>query len=80
MPQDPHALVTLATNIDEAFYNGPRFRSLSKEMKEQLKEFLAEVGVADAFADYVAQATYYAENEEYQKWLARIAHFAEPTQ
>lgn len=78
VPTDPHALTTIVSNLDDTRYSGPKFRSLDKELRTQVKHFLEELGVSDSFGEYVAQATYFCENEEYQRWLGRLSHFSDP--
>eukprot|EP00760_Papus_ankaliazontas_P004441 PhM_4_TR11892/c0_g1_i1/m.42723/K15414/C1QBP; complement component 1 Q subcomponent-binding protein, mitochondrial len=70
----------LAEEIDRTLYQGPRFKELSKEFQEFFMSYLVSLGIDNGFGEYVAQATYYAENEEYQRWLGRIAHFVNPDQ
>lgn len=58
-------------------YHGPSFPSLSPPLKACLMDFIAhDIGIDDLLLEYIMQACYVSENEEYQKWLLDLNTFA----
>ena len=74
-------MVSLTDSIRGSAYVGPQFRKgvLNNEFHIQIEEFTCSVlGINDALGEFVAQACYFYEQKEYERWLGRIAHFVEP--
>ena len=84
-PWDPDlslpAMVSLAETIRDSAYVGPQFRKgiLNAEFQTQIQEYTSTVlGISDTLGEFIAQACYFHEQKEYERWLARISHFVEP--
>ena len=73
------SFVRLKETVEE-FYPGPRFadNSLNSEFLKQFTDYFGELGITESLGEYIAQASYFYENEEYQRWIARLSHFADP--
>ena len=50
-------------------YGGPPFGDLDEELQLQMQEYLANRGVNDALAGFVAEYIDYKEQAEYVRWL-----------
>jgi complement component 1 Q subcomponent-binding protein len=50
-------------------YGGPPFGDLDEELQLQMQEYLANRGINDALAGFVAEYIDYKEQAEYVRWL-----------
>jgi hypothetical protein len=57
-------------------FAGPNYTSLSDDLQVCIQDFLAsDVGIDGHLLEYILQACYFAEHEEYQLWLAELSRF-----
>lgn len=57
-------------------YAGPSFTSLSNDLQVCVMDFLCvDIGIDALLLEYIQQAAYFAEHEEYQLWLVEMARF-----
>ena len=64
---------------DEKLYGGPTFDELDSELQDSFHEYLAESGVDDTVASFIALYADYKEQQEYTKWLTDMeASIANP--
>eukprot|EP00796_Vickermania_ingenoplastis_P004251 gene4251-3073_t len=59
-------------------YHGPYLSNISAELRDALLTYIAsELGITGELVEYVCQMQYFAEQEEYMSWLARLGLLAE---
>ena len=75
---DIHRFGVQGDYLRTLLYSGPTMTEMSAEFREQLMNYVtgSSIGITPEVVEYVCQMLYFAEQDEYMRWLGRLRQFS----